>query len=72
MIPSLKFKTLLMIVSLSVGLAWLYAQESSSDSSDKWTQIQENQKKMLQSLDTVEQNLNFIKIRSMSGGPNKS
>ena len=54
------------------GFAWIYAQDqdpnTSSQSSDKWIQIQENNKEMIESLDEIEKNLNFIKARSMSGG----
>ena len=59
-------------ICLTLGLAWLHAQDatSSSGSSDKWSQIQDNNKQMLKSMETIESNLNFIKARSMSGGRN--
>lgn len=61
----------LLATALGVGLfalalARLGAQDAAP--SDKWAQIAENHKKMNQALDTIEQNLNFIKARSMSGG----
>ncbi len=56
---------------LTLGLAWLYAQEAEptdAEPADKWIQIQKNNQEMNKSLEQVEQNLNFIKARSMSGG----
>ncbi len=72
------FFSLIPIFGLILGLIWLRAQETPSNSnsdiipSDKWTQIQENNKKMSQTLTQIESNLNFIKARSMSGGPKKN
>ncbi len=59
---------------LTIGILWLHAQENPLESisspipNDKWAQIQDNNKAMLKSLDEIEKNLNFVKIRSMSGG----
>jgi hypothetical protein len=51
---------------------WLHAQENvASDSTvptDKWEQVKKNNEDMTKSMETIEQNLQFIKARSMSGG----
>lgn len=49
-----------------IFLARVGAQDATP--ADKWQQIAENHKKMTASLETIEQNLNFVKARSMSGG----
>lgn len=56
----------LVMAILAPSLARLGAEDSLP--ADKWQQIAENHKKMSQALDTIEQNLNFVKARSMSGG----
>ena len=66
-----------LIASMALGLTWLRAQEASQESQEpdaspisksKWTAIDENNKRMLKSLAEIENNLNFAKARSMSGG----
>jgi hypothetical protein len=56
----------------TVSLLWLHAQENvtpnAGESGDKWNQINLNNQEILKSLDTVDENLNFIKARSMRGG----
>ncbi|NUN93566.1 MAG: hypothetical protein HUU04_07280 [Verrucomicrobiae bacterium] len=57
--------------ALAAGIAFLViARVGAQDASpaDKWTQIAENHKKMTAALEAIEQNLNFVKARSMSGG----
>jgi len=68
-------KSILGLGFLSIVTAtclWIHAQETAgSDSSvpgDKWEQVKKNNQDMLQSIEAIEQNLNFIKARSMSGG----
>ena len=74
MIAILKTPLLLMtlIASMILGLTWLRAQEASPESDaspiSKWAAIEGNNKKMLKSLTEIEDNLNFVKARSMSGG----
>ena len=51
---------------LGLSLTRLGAEDPAP--TDKWQQITENQKKMSQALELIEQNLNFVKARSMSGG----
>jgi predicted nicotinamide N-methyase len=51
---------------LALALARVVAEDPASP--DKWQQINDNHKKMDQALEIIEQNLNFIKARSMSGG----
>lgn len=51
---------------LGLSLARLGAQDPAPV--DKWQQIKENHEKMSKALELIEQNLNFVKARSMSGG----
>lgn len=51
---------------MAITLARLGAEDAAP--SDKWQQITDNHKKMTASLDLIEQNLNFVKARSTSGG----
>lgn len=51
------------------GLSRIHAQDNATPSTDdKWTKVINNNQDALKSLDAIEQNLNFIKARSMSGG----
>ena len=66
-------KTLIPVAALAFALvvaafAWLRAQDPEAPPPDKWAEIQQNNKKISEALDQIEQNLNFIKARSMSGG----
>ena len=59
------------VTCLALGVAWLRAQDApaaNDASSDKWTQIQDANKDMLKSMDTIDSNLNFVRIRAMQGG----
>ncbi len=61
------------LLCLLAGVLWLRAEDSPSpgpdaENQDKWSQIQTNHKEMLKKVDQIEENLNFIKARSMSGG----
>jgi len=56
---------------LLAGALWLRAEEATkpdAENADKWTQIQNNQKDLLKKVDAIQENLNFIKARNMSGG----
>jgi hypothetical protein len=68
-------KKLIMIVAATVSIAFatawlqkLQAQDSTNSSVDKWTTIENTNKDLSKSLEEIEQNLNFIKARSMQGG----
>ena len=59
------------VTSIALGLAWLRAEDAPAEreaSTDKWTQIQQANKDMLKCMDTIDANLNFIRIRAMQGG----
>jgi len=70
------------VACLALGLVWLRAQDTGEPApaepaaaegeeavpADKWKQIKKNNEKMTKSLEQVEQNLNFVKARSMAGG----
>ena len=43
------------------------AEEEAQPSSDKWVQIQDNNKKMLDDLATIQENLQFAHARAMQG-----
>ena len=66
----LTFGGVLLVVLLGTGFVWfqirLKAEETAS-SDDKWTQIQNNNKKMFEDLQTVEETLQFAKARAMQG-----
>ena len=53
-------------VLIALTLVRLDAEDAASP--DKWKQIDDHHKKMTATLETIEQNLNFVKARSMSGG----
>jgi hypothetical protein len=48
----------------------LPSDQASVESGDKWKQIIDNNKNMEKTLGEIEQNLQFVKARSMSGGRN--
>lgn len=60
-------------LALLAGLSHIQAQDdSSTPAEDKWSKVINNNQDILKSLDEIEQNLNFIKARSMSGGRRKT
>ncbi len=64
---SKKFSAFFLLALGCTAFVWLYAQDTSSEtsSSDKWAEIQQNHKNMLSAFDEIDQNLQFIKIRAM-------
>ena len=77
MITHLKPATIIimLIACITLGFFCFSAQgENTSETktdpnpTDKWAQIQDNNKKMSKSLEEIEQNLDFVKARSMAGG----
>ncbi len=70
----MKIRPLIATLGLSCilgGALWLRAEETAktdAENTDKWIQIQNNQKDLLKKVDEIQLNLNFIKARNMSGG----
>ena len=69
---------LALVTCIVLGFSWIFAQEENTseaktdfNSTDKWSQIQDNNKKISKSLEEIEQNLDFVKARSMAGGHKK-
>ncbi|MDD2706781.1 MAG: hypothetical protein PHV34_02130 [Verrucomicrobiae bacterium] len=56
---------------LAFRVVWSQSEEKEKQpdpSAPKWAQVHDSLKKMEENLKTVEENLNFARIRSMSGG----
>jgi len=60
----------LLAVVLGLVFCWFQTQAKADGeaqpSSDKWVQIQDNNKKMLDDLETIQENLQFAYARSMN------
>ncbi|MBI4027579.1 MAG: hypothetical protein HY360_21510 [Verrucomicrobia bacterium] len=59
---------LLATAGLSLKFAWSQDQEPSPAApGDKWAQIQENHKQLIKTVDEIDENLAFVKIKVMQG-----